>query len=79
MALYRHQLLDRYDSSLPGKPHFIQTDYVVSSHSDHFHLKSMYVATSRNKGYRAGVNKKEYRASSHGYIIDNSYIGKSEG
>jgi hypothetical protein len=76
---YRYTAQDKYDAYMPNKPHFINNNYDVSGRSDKFHLSHSY--TYSYKGCYMdtnGISKMDSKVSSHGYFIDNYYIGKSD-
>lgn len=71
--------MDKFDAWMPNKGSFIHDDYYVSNEKHAFHLKSAYGWRSGcRKGFSMGIQKKMYRASPLGIMVDSQYIGKSD-
>lgn len=74
---YKHQYLDKFDSYMPNKTHWVHNEYHISRESESFHLSSGF-STEEESSTSFGVSKKEHKTSSCGYEMDSQYVGKSE-
>ncbi len=71
--------LDKYDAHMPNKCDFIHDDYYISGESYRVSVKAAYAWREGNsKGFSIGVQKKIYKASSEGIMVDGHYVGKSD-
>jgi hypothetical protein len=72
--------IDKYDAHVPSKCDFIHDDYYISGESYRFSVKCSYAYQEggSRRGFSMGVQKKIYRASSEGIIVDGHYVGKSD-
>jgi len=74
----KHQMRDKWEAHLPGKPNFVQGEYHSSLESERFHLSYGWKQEHGKRGSRFGVQRKMGYVSGCGIMVDGHYIGKSE-
>lgn len=75
---HKHGGLDKYDAYMPNKASWIQDNYYVSGYSSYFHLSAAYGYRDRGNGWNMGTQKKMWKASGRGIMIDGNSVGKSD-
>jgi hypothetical protein len=68
---------DRNYSLMFGESYFIHINGRVSNHAELCHKYDGYFIVRGSSSSSFGINKREYRASSCGKILDRKYIGQS--
>jgi hypothetical protein len=77
---YKGHGFDKYEAHLPVKNTFIHDDYYVSANQEKFHLATAYGYRDQGRGWSMGVQKKMFKASGSGWIVDQDggATGKSD-
>lgn len=71
--------LDKYDCHMPGKKSFIQDAWYVSKNHENLHITCGYIVQGNaDRGTRFGINRKAWKASPAGIMVDGHYVGKPE-
>lgn len=78
--IIRHASDDKFDAYMPNVPNFIHSGYNVSSKEESFIISSGYIWANGydKKGQEFGTQKKMWKISGQGIMIDYRNIGKSD-
>lgn len=78
--MYKSNGLDKFEYHRVIDKKFTHNDAYVSYRVENFHVHTgyMYDPSGRKSGYSFGINKRGWKCSGEGLLVDNYHIGKAD-